>query len=112
MFVLLSTDRLCILIQDFCAAFAAIVIGFSLEWRLALSLRLPYHFLSSLQLHREGISGFSRGIEELHKKASVVLEDLVKNISIVMAYCAGNEVSRVYSLYLKKFTNKLYSMGC
>lgn len=31
----------------------------------------------------------------------MALEDLVKNISIVMAYCAGNEASRLYSLYLK-----------
>uniref|UniRef100_A0A251ULF2 Putative ATP-binding cassette subfamily C member 9 n=2 Tax=Helianthus annuus TaxID=4232 RepID=A0A251ULF2_HELAN len=97
------TDRLCILIQDFCAAFAAIVIGFSLEWRLALvaSITIPFLIVFTVA-QRRGFSGFSRGIEELHKKASVVLEDLVKNISIVMAYCAGNEVSRVYSLYLKK----------
>ncbi|MFS7934679.1 putative Type I protein exporter [Helianthus anomalus] len=53
-------------------------------------------------IQRRGFSGFSRGIEELHKKASVILEDLVKNISIVMAYRAGNDVSRVYSLYLEK----------
>ncbi|MFS7934678.1 putative ABC-type xenobiotic transporter [Helianthus anomalus] len=38
------SDRLSILIQDFCAAFAAIVIGFSLEWRLALvaSITIPF----------------------------------------------------------------------
>ncbi|KAI3801449.1 hypothetical protein L1987_29554 [Smallanthus sonchifolius] len=97
------SNRLRILIQDFCAAFAAIVIGFSLEWKLALIALVTIPFLTvSTVAQRRGYSGFSKGIEELHKKASVVLEDLVKNISIVMAYCAVNEASRLYSLYLKR----------
>ncbi|KAL8235104.1 hypothetical protein R6Q59_021204 [Mikania micrantha] len=97
------SNRLCILIQDFCAVFAAVVIGLSLEWRLVLVATVIIPFLTvSTVAQRRGFSGFSKGIEELHKKASVVLEDLVKNISILMAYCAGNETSRLYSLYLKK----------
>ncbi|KAL8191652.1 hypothetical protein R6Q57_028383 [Mikania cordata] len=97
------SNHLCILIQDFSAVFAAVVIGLSLEWRLVLVATVIIPFLTvSTVAQRRGFSGFSKGIEELHKKASVVLEDLVKNISILMAYCAGNETSRLYNLYLKK----------
>ncbi|XP_076905662.1 ABC transporter B family member 20-like [Bidens hawaiensis] len=96
------SDYICILIQDFCAAFAAIVIGLSLEWRLALVALMIIPFVTvSTTAQRRGFSGFSKGIEELHKKASVCLEDMVKNITIVMAYCAGNNVSQLYKQYLK-----------
>ncbi|XP_024965312.1 ABC transporter B family member 20-like [Cynara cardunculus var. scolymus] len=106
------SNRLSILVQDFCAAFAAIIIGFSLEWRLALVALATIPFLTvSAAAQRTWLSGFSRGIEELHKQASLVLEDVVRNISTVMAYCAGNEASRLYSLYLKKVYRRAFLHG-
>ncbi|KAJ9548197.1 hypothetical protein OSB04_020740 [Centaurea solstitialis] len=106
------SNRLSILVQDFCAAFAAMVIGFSLEWRLALVALATIPFLTvSAAAQRTWLSGFSRGIEELHKRASLVLEDAVRNISTIMAYCAGNEASRLYSLYLKKVYKRTFLHG-
>ncbi|KAI3772402.1 hypothetical protein L6452_03587 [Arctium lappa] len=106
------SDRLSILVQDFCAAFVAIIIGFSLEWRLALVALATIPFLTvSAAAQRTWLSGFSSGIEELHKQASLVLEDVVRNISTVMAYCAGNEASRLYSLYLKKVYKRTFLHG-
>lgn len=40
------SNRLFILVQDFCAAFTAVVIGFSLEWRLALVALVTIPFLT------------------------------------------------------------------
>ncbi|KAK9055395.1 hypothetical protein SSX86_026478 [Deinandra increscens subsp. villosa] len=106
------SNRLCFLIQDFCAAFAAIIIGFSLEWRVALVALVTIPFLTVTTVaQRRGFSGFSKGIEELHEKASLVLEDVVKNISILMAYCAGNETSRLYGLYLKEVYKQTFLRG-
>ena len=48
------------------------------------------------------LSGFSRGIQELHRKASLVLEDAVTNMYAVVAFCAGNKVLELYGLQLRK----------
>ncbi|GJS30436.1 ABC transporter B family member 20-like protein [Tanacetum coccineum] len=150
------SNHLSVAVQDFCAAFVAIIIGFSLEWRLAsvalvtipfLALSaitqdtwnyavitsnevkvlrsscifailafIPYligraNFYIELTFQRICFSGFSRRIEDLHKKASVVLEDVVRNISIVMSYCAGNETSRLYELYLERVYKQSFVHG-
>ena len=42
------------------------------------------------------LAGFSRGIQEMHRKASLVLEDAVRNIYTVVAFCAGNKVMELY----------------
>ncbi|MFS7943030.1 putative ABC-type xenobiotic transporter [Helianthus anomalus] len=106
------SNRLCMIIQDFCAAFTAIIIGFSMEWRFALValVIIPFLIVTTVA-QRRLFSGFSRRIAELHKKASVVLEDLVSNISTVMAYCAGNEASRLYTIYLKKVYKQTFLHG-
>lgn len=41
----------------------------------------------------------------------MVLQDVVGNISTFMAYSAGNEASRLYSLYLKKVYRKTFYHG-
>nr|XP_043622692.1 ABC transporter B family member 6-like [Erigeron canadensis] len=106
------SNRLCNFVQDFCAVSVAIIIGFSLEWRLTLVAMVSIPFLSlSAIAQRMWLSGFSRGIEELHKKASMVLEDVVRNISTVIAYCAGNETSRQYTLYLQKVYKRTFFHG-
>lgn len=38
----------------------------------------------------------------MHKKASLVLEDAVRNIYTVVAFCAGSKVMELYKLQLKK----------
>nr|GEV38438.1 ABC transporter B family member 19-like [Tanacetum cinerariifolium] len=106
------SNHLSVAVQDFCAAFVAVIIGFSLEWRLAsvALVTIPFLALSAIT-QRIWLSGFSRRIEDLHKKASVVLEDVVRNISIVMSYCAGNETSRLYELYLERVYKQSFVHG-
>ncbi|KAL7588934.1 hypothetical protein Lser_V15G38449 [Lactuca serriola] len=133
------TDQLPILAQDFFAAFTAVIIGLTLEWRLTMVAltTIPFLTLSAsaqvfdfffhysqfiftflsllkqliLTSQKTWIFGFSRSIEKLHKKASMVLQDVVGNISTFMAYSAGNEASRLYSLYLKKVYRKTFYHG-
>ncbi|KAI3514196.1 hypothetical protein L1887_12515 [Cichorium endivia] len=106
------SDQLPIFAQDFSAVFTAVIIGLSLEWRLALVALTAVPFLTlSAAGQKTWFSGFSRGIEKLHKKASVVLEDVVGNISTFMAYSAGNEAVRLYTLYLKQVYTQTFLHG-
>ena len=57
------------------------------------------------------LSGLSRGIQELHRKASLVLEDAVKNIHTVVAFCAGKEVMQLYSSQLSKIYSQSFLQG-
>ncbi|KAI5413572.1 hypothetical protein KIW84_057950 [Lathyrus oleraceus] len=59
------------------------------------------------------LAGFSRGIQEMHRKASLVLEDAVRNIYTVVAFCARNKVMELYRLQLKKIFKQsfLHGMG-
>lgn len=58
------------------------------------------------------LAGFSRGIQEMHRKASLVLEDAVRNIYTVVAFCAGNKVMDLYQLQLRRtlFQSLLHGM--
>ncbi|CAI9297900.1 unnamed protein product [Lactuca saligna] len=106
------TDQLPVLAQDFSAAFTAVIIGLTLEWRLTMVALTTIPFLTfSASTQKTWISGFSRSIEKLHKKASMVLQDAVGNISTFMAYSAGKEASRLYSLYLKKVYRRTFYHG-
>ncbi|CAK9168914.1 unnamed protein product [Ilex paraguariensis] len=86
------SNRLSIFIQDSAAVIVAVFIGMLLEWRLAFvaSATLPFLVVSAIA-QKMWLSGFSRGIQELHRKASLVLEDAVKSIYTVVAFCAGNK---------------------
>jgi ATP-binding cassette subfamily B (MDR/TAP) protein 1 len=57
------------------------------------------------------LAGFSRGIQEMHRKASLVLEDAVRNIYTVVAFCAGNKVMELYRMQLKKIFTKSFLHG-
>ncbi|EHA8592266.1 putative ABC transporter B family member 20 [Cocos nucifera] len=57
------------------------------------------------------LAGFSRGIQEMHRKASLVLEDAVRNIYTVVAYCAGNKVMELYRLQLGKILKQSFFHG-
>ncbi|KAI7751221.1 hypothetical protein M8C21_021290, partial [Ambrosia artemisiifolia] len=83
------SNRLSILIQDCSAVIVAIVIGMLLHWRLALVAlaTLPVLTLSAIA-QKLWLAGFSKGIQEMHRKASLVLEDAVRNIYTVVAFCA------------------------
>ncbi|OEL12840.1 ABC transporter B family member 20 [Dichanthelium oligosanthes] len=52
------------------------------------------------ELAKLWLAGFSRGIQEMHRKASLVLEDAVRNIYTVVAFCAGNKIMDLYRLHL------------
>ncbi|KAL2340513.1 hypothetical protein Fmac_008453 [Flemingia macrophylla] len=54
----------------------------------------------SLILQKLWLAGFSKGIQEMHRKASLVLEDAVRNIYTVVTFCAGNKVKELYQLQL------------
>lgn len=62
-------------------------------------------------LQKLWLAGFSRGIQEMHRKASLVLEDAVRNIYTVVAFCAGNKVMELYRLQLTKIFTKSFVHG-
>ncbi|XP_042476265.1 ABC transporter B family member 20-like [Macadamia integrifolia] len=97
------SNRLSIFIQDTAAVVVAVLIGMLLEWRLALVAlaTLPILIVSAIA-QKLWLAGFSRGIQEMHRKASLVLEDAVRNIYTVVAFCAGNKVMELYRFQLVK----------
>ncbi|KAK1320771.1 ABC transporter B family member 6 [Acorus calamus] len=97
------SNRLSIFIQDTAAVVVAVLIGMLLGWRVALVAlaTLPVLAVSAVA-QKMWLAGFSRGIQEMHRKASLVLEDAVRNIYTVVAFCAGNKVMELYRLQLGK----------
>ncbi|KAK1286050.1 ABC transporter B family member 6 [Acorus calamus] len=97
------SNRLSIFIQDTAAVVVAVLIGMLLGWRVALVAlaTLPVLTVSAVA-QKMWLAGFSRGIQEMHRKASLVLEDAVRNIYTVVAFCAGNKVMELYRLQLGK----------
>nr|ASM90212.1 multidrug resistance 6 [Sesuvium portulacastrum] len=106
------SNRLSIFIQDSAAVLVAILIGMLLQWRLALVAlaTLPVLTISAVA-QKLWLAGFSRGIQEMHRKASLVLEDAVRNIYTVVAFCAGNKVMELYRMQLKKILRKSFFHG-
>uniref|UniRef100_A0A1D1Y6G8 ABC transporter B family member 20 n=1 Tax=Anthurium amnicola TaxID=1678845 RepID=A0A1D1Y6G8_9ARAE len=106
------SNRLSIFIQDTSAVVVALLIGMLLEWRLALVAfaTLPILTVSAIA-QKMWLAGFSRGIQEMHRKASLVLEDAVRNIYTVVAFCAGNKVMELYRLQLRKIFTKSFLHG-
>uniref|UniRef100_A0A7N0UE15 ABC transporter B family member 20 n=1 Tax=Kalanchoe fedtschenkoi TaxID=63787 RepID=A0A7N0UE15_KALFE len=106
------SNRLSILIQDSTAVLVAILIGMILEWRLALVALATIPILTiSAVAQKLWLAGFSRGIQEMHRKASLVLEDAVRNIYTVVAFCAGNKVMELYRLQLRTIFKKSFLHG-
>ncbi|CAH2058721.1 unnamed protein product [Thlaspi arvense] len=106
------SNRLSILIQDSFAVIVAILIGLLLGWRLALVAlaTLPILTLSAIA-QKLWLAGFSKGIQEMHRKASLVLEDAVRNIYTVVAFCAGNKVMELYRLQLQRILRQSFFHG-
>ncbi|KAJ7975859.1 ABC transporter B family protein [Quillaja saponaria] len=106
------SNRLSIFIQDSAAIIVAVLIGVLLHWRLALVAlaTLPILTISAIA-QKLWLAGFSRGIQEMHRKASLVLEDAVRNIYTVVAFCAGNKVMELYRLQLKKIFKQSFLHG-
>ncbi|XP_054786077.1 ABC transporter B family member 6 [Prosopis cineraria] len=106
------SNRLSIFIQDSAAVVVAVLIGALLHWRLALVAlaTLPILCVSAIA-QKLWLAGFSRGIQEMHRKASLVLEDAVRNIYTVVAFCAGNKVMELYRLQLKKIFKQSFLHG-
>ncbi|KAL9226093.1 hypothetical protein vseg_001943 [Gypsophila vaccaria] len=106
------SNRLSIFIQDSAAVIVAVLIGMLLQWRLALVAlsTLPVLTVSAVA-QKLWLAGFSRGIQEMHRKASLVLEDAVRNIYTVVSFCAGNKVMELYRMQLKKILRKSFLHG-
>ncbi|PKI35225.1 hypothetical protein CRG98_044391, partial [Punica granatum] len=106
------SNRLSILIQDSTAVIVAVIIGFLLQWRLALVAlaTLPVLAVSAIA-QKLWLAGFSRGIQQMHRKASLVLEDAVRNIYTVVAFCAGNKVMELYQFQLNKIFKQSFLQG-
>ncbi|KAL8518275.1 hypothetical protein ACS0TY_009585 [Phlomoides rotata] len=106
------SNRLSIFIQDSAAVVVAVLIGMLLEWRLALVAlaTLPVLMVSAIA-QKLWLAGFSKGIQEMHRKASLVLEDAVRNIYTVVAFCAGNKVMELYRVQLRKIFKKSFLQG-
>ncbi|KAK9283884.1 hypothetical protein L1049_012139 [Liquidambar formosana] len=106
------SNRLSIFIQDSAAVVVAVLIGMLLEWRLALVALATLPVLSvSAFAQKKWLAGFSRGIQEMHRKASLVLEDAVRNIYTVVAFCAGNKVMELYRSQLRKIFKQSFFHG-
>ncbi|WVZ49600.1 hypothetical protein U9M48_000942 [Paspalum notatum var. saurae] len=99
------SNRLSTFIQDTSAIFVALLLGMLLQWRVALVA------LATLHILKMWLSGFSRGIQEMHRKASLVLEDAVRNIYTVVAFCAGNKIMELYRLQLRNILKKSFIHG-
>ncbi|XP_024972602.1 ABC transporter B family member 6 [Cynara cardunculus var. scolymus] len=106
------SNRLSILIQDSAAVIVAILIGMILHWRLALVAlaTLPVLTVSAIA-QKLWLAGFSKGIQDMHRKASLVLEDAVRNIYTVVAFCAGNKVMELYRFQLGKIFMQSFFHG-
>lgn len=106
------SNRLSIFIQDTAAVIVAILIGMLLQWRLALVAlaTLPVLTVSAVA-QKLWLAGLSKGIQEMHRKASLVLEDAVRNIYTVVAFCAGNKVMELYRSQLQKIFTKSFLHG-
>ncbi|KAE8683283.1 ABC transporter B family member 20 [Hibiscus syriacus] len=106
------SNRLSIFVQDSTAVIVALLIGLLLHWRLALVALATLPILTvSAFAQKLWLAGFSKGIQEMHRKASLVLEDAVRNIYTVVAFCAGNKVMELYRLQLKKILRKSFFHG-
>lgn len=59
------------------------------------------------------LTGFAKGIQEMHQKASIVLEDAVRNIYTIVAYCASTKVMELYKLQLADILKRslVHGMG-
>ncbi|CAK9176508.1 unnamed protein product [Ilex paraguariensis] len=106
------SNRLSIFIQDSAAVIVAVLIGMLLQWQLALVAlaTLPILIVSAIA-QKLWLAGFSKGIQEMHRKASLVLEDAVRNIYTVVAFCAGNKVMELYRLQLQKIFKQSFFLG-
>ncbi|XP_031486742.1 ABC transporter B family member 6-like [Nymphaea colorata] len=106
------SNRLSIFIQDTSAVIVALLIGLLLQWRVALVAlaTLPVLILSAIA-QKMWLAGFSRGIQEMHRKASLVLEDAVRNIYTVVAFCAGNKVTELYRVQLGQIFTQSFFHG-
>ncbi|XP_059628189.1 ABC transporter B family member 6-like [Cornus florida] len=106
------SNRLSIFIQDSAAVLVAVLIGMLLQWRLALVALATLPILTvSAVAQKLWLAGFSKGIQEMHRKASLVLEDAVRNIYTVVAFCAGNKVMELYRLQLLKIFKQSFFHG-
>ncbi|CAH1430573.1 unnamed protein product [Lactuca virosa] len=106
------SNRLSIFIQDVTAVLVALLIGMLLEWRLALVALATVPVLTvSAIAQKLWLAGFSKGIQEMHRKASLVLEDSVRNIYTVVSFCAGNKVMELYRFQLHKIFTKSFLHG-
>ncbi|XP_010534476.1 PREDICTED: ABC transporter B family member 20 [Tarenaya hassleriana] len=106
------SNRLSIFIQDSFAVIVAILIGLLLGWRLALVALATLPILAlSATAQKLWLAGFSKGIQEMHRKASLVLEDAVRNIYTVVAFCAGNKVMELYRLQLQRILRQSFFHG-
>ncbi|KAJ0962333.1 hypothetical protein J5N97_030161 [Dioscorea zingiberensis] len=106
------SNRLSIFIQDTAAVVVALLIGMLLEWQVALIAlaTLPILTISAVA-QKMWLAGFSRGIQDMHRKASLVLEDAVRNIYTVVAFCAGNKVMELYRLQLGRIFKQSFLQG-
>uniref|UniRef100_A0ACD5YQ96 Uncharacterized protein n=1 Tax=Avena sativa TaxID=4498 RepID=A0ACD5YQ96_AVESA len=106
------SNRLSIFIQDTAAVSVALLIGMLLGWRVALVAlaTLPVLVVSAIA-QKLWLAGFSKGIQEMHRKASLVLEDAVRNIYTVVAFCAGDKIMELYKLHLGKILRQSLVQG-
>ncbi|KAL3523818.1 hypothetical protein ACH5RR_016652 [Cinchona calisaya] len=85
------------------------LIGMLLQRRLALvALAILPVLMISAVAQKLWLAGFLKGVQEIHRKALLVLEDAVRNVYTVVAFCADKAMN-LYWLQLRKIFKKALS---
>ncbi|CAH9079456.1 unnamed protein product [Cuscuta europaea] len=90
-------DALALIIQNIAAILAALIIAFSSNWVLAITvlLMLPFIGLQGF-VQMKFYEGFSRGVKEMYEEASQIANDAVGSIRTVVSFCAEEKVMAMY----------------
>ncbi|KAJ7121945.1 hypothetical protein O6H91_Y563500 [Diphasiastrum complanatum] len=95
------SNRLLFFVQDTTAIVVVIIITIIMEWRLAVVALATIPLLAAAAVaQRMWVIGFSGDIKESHKKASVVVEEAVRNIYMVVSFSAETKVLELYKKHL------------
>ncbi|CAH9114265.1 unnamed protein product [Cuscuta epithymum] len=90
-------DALALIIQNIAAILAALIIAFTSNWLLAITVLLVLPFIG-LQgfVQMKFYQGFSRGVKEMYEEASQIANDAVGSIRTVVSFCAEEKVMLMY----------------
>ncbi|XP_024526163.1 ABC transporter B family member 20 [Selaginella moellendorffii] len=106
------SNRLSIIIQDTAAVVVTVLLTTLLQWRLGTVAiaTIPLLIVSAI-FQKMWVMGFSGNIREWHTKASVVIEDAVRNICTIASFSAGDKVVQLYKNQLARLQARSFIRG-